>query len=428
MSIAAVWFRRDLRLEDHTALHHALQSGKKILPVFIFDSNILDELDKNDHRVSFIHQQLLKLNEVLKEHGANFYVAQGNPCDIWKEIHDKFELSEIFFNRDFEPYAMERDSSVKKWADSYNIRIQDFKDHVIFEPGEILKDNGEPYTIYTPFKRKWLAAFNGVEISECNLHSNFVEHNQPFPSLAELGFEESVITIPPFDLSQVREYAEQRDFPYLDATSKIGPHLRFGTVSTRQIVKQTQDLSATYLSELIWREFFIQILFHFPQVLSQSFRPQYDYIQWENDPEKFKRWCEGKTGYPIVDAGMRELNETGHMHNRVRMVVASFLCKHLLIDWRWGEAYFAAKLNDFELASNNGNWQWAAGTGCDAAPYFRVFNPSEQLKKFDPRMEYTKKWVPELLDGTYPSPIVIHQNARLRAIAVYKEGLERAKS
>lgn len=428
MSIAAVWFRRDLRLADNTALFHALKSGKPLLPVFIFDVNILDELERNDHRVAFIYQQLLEMNELLEKSQGKIYIAHGNPIDVWQDIHKRFGISELYFNRDFEPYALERDARVTTWAESMGIQSHNFKDHLIFEPGEILKDNGEPYTIYTPFKRKWLAAFNGVELLECKLHTNFVRHNQTIPKLTELGFEAATITIPSFDLSQVKDYGDQRDFPFLDATTKIGPHLRFGTVSIRQIVNQTKDVSATYLSELIWREFFIHILFHFPQVLSQSFRPQYDYIQWENDPDKFNRWCEGKTGYPIVDAGMRELNATGHMHNRVRMVVASFLCKHLLIDWRWGEAYFAAKLNDFELASNNGNWQWAAGTGCDAAPYFRVFNPSEQLKKFDPRMEYTKRWVPELLEGRYPTPIVNHQNARLRAIQVYKEGLERAKS
>ncbi len=423
MANCAIWFRRDLRLDDNTALNAALRSGMKILPVFIFDPTILDELEKDDHRVSFIHAQLLKMNEQLKDYGTQFLIRHGDPVTIWKEIIEEFEIQAIYTNRDYEPYAIRRDDLVKTYVSSVGGDYIDFKDHVIMEPGDVLKDNGDPYTIYTPFKRKWLHHFKGVTVDEIKPGNNWVKHNYAIPVLKEIGFEQSTIVIPDFTLDRIETYSETRDIPSLDATSHIGPHLRFGTVSIRKVVQNVSSRSEVFLSELIWREFFIQILFHFPQVTHQSFRPQYDQIQWRNNESEYKKWCEGKTGYPMVDAGMRELNATGHMHNRVRMVVASFLCKHLLIDWRWGEAYFAKMLNDFELASNNGNWQWAAGTGCDAAPYFRVFNPGEQLKKFDPEMKYVKKWIPELLSGSYPSPIVDHKMARLRAIEKYKEGI-----
>lgn len=423
MTNCAIWFRRDLRLDDNTALNEALRSGANILPVFIFDKNILDGLEKNDHRVTFIHQQLFNINEKIKNHGSELYVGYGNPEDVWKEIIQKFDIKSIYTNRDYEPYAIQRDEKIKTYIRSIGGNLIDFKDHVIMEPGEVLKDNGEPYTIYTPFKRKWLFHFNGVKVDRMDLGENWVKHSHTFPELKAIGFEQSTITIPDFTLEEIESYEKTRDIPALDSTSHIGPHLRFGTISIREVVQNINSRSEVFLSELIWREFFIHILFHFPGVVHESFRPQYDRIKWRNNEQEFQKWCEGKTGYPMVDAGIRELNTTGHMHNRVRMVVASFLCKHLLIDWRWGEAYFAKKLNDFELASNNGNWQWAAGTGCDAAPYFRVFNPAEQLKKFDPEMKYVKKWIPELLTGDYPLPIVDHKMARLRAIEIYKEGI-----
>jgi deoxyribodipyrimidine photo-lyase len=420
----AVWFRRDLRIEDNSALNAAIRSGGKLLPVFIFDDHILNELEEDDHRVSFIYDELNKMDRAFQNKGGRILVKKGEPLKVWKELIDKFNISAIYTNRDYEPYALKRDKSIKELIESMGGSYFDFKDHVIMEPGEVLKDDGLPYTIYTPFKKRWLSQFNGVRIETAELPEQYLTHDQFLPELHELGKVRSSISIPDFSLENLENYSSTRDIPALDSTTRIGPHLRFGTISVRKLVQLTASRSETFLSELIWREFFIQILFHFPQVVHQSFRPQYDRIKWNNDPHLFEMWCTGSTGYPMVDAGMRELNATGHMHNRVRMVVASFLCKHLLIDWRWGEAYFARKLSDFELASNNGNWQWAAGTGCDAAPYFRVFNPSEQLKKFDPQMIYVKKWIPELLSGSYAKPIVEHSSARNRAIATYKEALQ----
>lgn len=420
----AVWFRRDLRIEDNTALNAAIRSGCQLLPVFIFDDHILNELEEEDHRVSFIYDELNKMDRAFQNKGGRILVKKGEPLEVWKELIDKFNITAIYTNRDYEPYALERDKSIKELIESMGGSYFDFKDHVIMEPGEVLKDDGLPYTIYTPFKKRWLSQFNGVRIETAELPEQYVTHDQFLHELHELGKVRSSISIPDFSLENLENYSSTRDIPALDSTTRIGPHLRFGTISIRKLVQLTASRSETFLSELIWREFFIQILFHFPQVVHQSFRPQYDRIKWNNDPHLFEMWCTGNTGYPMVDAGMRELNATGHMHNRVRMVVASFLCKHLLIDWRWGEAYFARKLSDFELASNNGNWQWAAGTGCDAAPYFRVFNPSEQLKKFDPQMIYVKKWIPELLSGSYAKPIVEHSSARNRAIATYKEALQ----
>ncbi len=424
MSNCAVWFRRDLRIDDNSALNAAIRSKQNILPVFIFDKDILDHLEEDDHRVQFIHDQLHKINREFNSAGGSIFVGFGYPEEVWPKIINDFNISTVYTNRDYEGYAIERDQKIKTLIEDQGGRFISYQDHVIMEPGSVLKDNGEPYTIYTPFKKKWLSKFSGVLVEDLPLEGNFIEHHYTIPELEDIGFKGSNIKIPDFSLKNIESYAKTRDIPALDATSHIGPHLRFGTVSIRKVVQDTINRSEVFLSELIWREFFIQIMYYFPHVVKSSFRPQYDRINWRNDPQEFEKWCQGKTGYPMVDAGMRELNTTGHMHNRVRMVVASFLCKHLLIDWRWGEAYFAAKLNDFELASNNGNWQWAAGTGCDAAPYFRVFNPSEQLKKFDPQMIYIKKWIPELLDGTYPPPLVDHKIARVRAIATYKAGLQ----
>jgi deoxyribodipyrimidine photo-lyase len=420
---SAIWFRRDLRLDDNTALNAAIKSGNKILPVFIFDDHILNGLNREDHRVEFILNQLRKMNaELLKVHGR-ICIRKGDPVEVWQRLISEFDLGEIYTNRDYEPYALERDSKVKQLIENTGGSFFDFKDHVIMEPGDVLKDNGEPYTIYTPFKNKWLNKFTGVVIENIPLTPAFIQHSDEFPDLEALDFRPSQIRIPDFNLTDLESYAKTRDIPFLDSTTRVGSHLRFGTISIRKLIEMSRSRSETFLSELIWREFFIQILYYFPKVVHSSFRPQYDNIPWLNNENDFQKWCEGKTGFPMVDAGMRELNATGHMHNRVRMLTASFLCKHLLIDWRWGEAYFAEKLNDYELASNNGNWQWAAGTGCDAAPYFRVFSPSEQLRKFDPKMEYIKKWIPELLSGNYSQPMIDHAFARNRAIATYKKGL-----
>ncbi len=421
--INIVWFRRDLRLKDNTALIKASKSQFPILPLFIFDEDILTHLETNDSRVTFIYETLQKLNESLKESESSFCVKHGKVLEIWKQLTGDFDIQGVYTNEDYEPYAIRRDEEVEALLNRHNIDFKTYKDQVIFAKDEVLKKDGTPYTVFTPYKNQWLKQFQEIEFQENNGQITYVKELFPMPTLADIGFEKGTHEVLPFDLSHIETYQETRDFPSLNSGSNLGPHLRFGTVSIRQIIKEVKDRSEVFLSELIWREFFIQILYHFPESAANNFKKQYDYIQWRNKEDEFERWCNGQTGYPMVDAGMRQLNATGYMHNRVRMVVASFLCKHLLIDWRWGEAYFASKLLDFELSSNVGNWQWAAGTGCDAAPYFRVFNPTAQLQKFDKDFEYVLKWVPEYGTVAYLQPMVDHANARVRAIDTYKRGL-----
>ncbi len=426
MKVSFFWFRRDLRLHDNVGFSAAISGTTPVIPVFIFDEDILNELPKNDARVQFIHQRLELIQSELKDHGSGLIARKGTPMDIWKSLLSEFEVESIFTNGDYEPYAIERDQAVADLCEEQNVSLQIFKDQVIFEKDEVLKDDGTPYTVFTPFKRKWLQRLHEKGLPEVSdfKPSNLYQHSTQLPSLSEIGFEASSIIVPTYHLERVTDYENTRDFPAIKGTSHLSTHLRFGSVGVRDMVRQALQLNETFLSELIWREFFMQILYHFPRVVHNNFRAKYDGIEWRNDKDDFQRWCEGKTGYPMVDAGMRELNETGLMHNRVRMVTASFLCKHLLIDWRWGEAYFAEKLLDYDLSANNGNWQWAAGTGCDAAPYFRIFNPSSQLKKFDPELLYTLKWVPEYEGFGYPEPMVDHKMARERALATYKAGIE----
>lgn len=424
--VAIFWFRRDLRLDDNVALHQALQSNYPVIPLFIFDTDILNSLPKNDARVGFIHESLQKINVQLNALGSSLLIKHGTTTAVWKSLFQEFSISEVFFNKDYEPYAIKRDSTIDDLAKANNAICFSFKDQVIFEELEITKPDGSPYTIYTPYKNKWLEKYKSMApVEEYDTHkyfSNFYKSHFDFPTLKQIGFEESTIKVKPHNLTQITNYHENRDFPAIDSTSYLSPHLRFGTVSIRKLVNWAVRKNDVFLSELIWREFFMQILFSFPKVVSHNFKSAYDGIQWRNNEEDFKHWCSGTTGYPMVDAGMRQLNQTGYMHNRVRMVVASFLCKHLLINWQWGEAYFAEKLLDYDLSANVGNWQWAAGTGCDAAPYFRVFNPDIQLKKFDEKGIYIRKWVPEF-DLEYSQPIVEHAFARDRAIAAYKAGI-----
>jgi deoxyribodipyrimidine photo-lyase len=428
------WFRRDLRLDDNAGLYHALKKGLPVLPIFIFDKNILDKLeDKKDGRVEFIHQAILNLNEELKELGSSIKVFYSNPEKAFKELVKEYEVECVYTNHDYEPYANERDATVTDFLNKHKIEFKTYKDQCIFEKDEVTKDDGKPYTIFTPYSRKWklrLTDFHVKVYPNKKYFKNFLQTKSfTITSLKELGFEKSGLEFPSTTISKsiVTQYKEQRDFPAIKGTSKLSVHLRFGTVSIRALTKQALVLNETWLNELIWRDFYMMILYHFPHAAKNSFKSQYDRIEWRNNESEFKAWCEGKTGFPIVDAGMRELNTTGFMHNRVRMIVASFLVKDLLIDWRWGEAYFAQKLLDFDLSANNGGWQWAAGSGCDAAPYFRVFNPTEQTKKFDPKYEYIKKWVPEFNTAKYVSPIVDHASARLRVLAVYKEALTENK-
>lgn len=416
------WFRRDLRLSDNAGLYAALSSNREVLPVFIFDKNILDKLeDKDDARLTFIHDQLTRLNNVLWEkYGSGIHTFYGTPEEIYEELSRKHMIESVYTNEDYEPYARERDDLVSGIVD-----LKTYKDQVVFAKDEVLKDDGSPYTVYTPYMKKYRKLLTETDYalhpSEGKL-DNLVKGKGHIIPLSDLGFERSTIEVRKYSTEQdlLTRYPKERDLPYRQATSALSPHLRFGTVSIREIFRNTVGKYESFVNELIWREFFMQILYHFPRVTDGNFKKKYDAVEWENDEIMFEKWCNGHTGYPMVDAGMRELNKTGIMHNRVRMVVASFLCKHLLIDWRWGEVYFARKLLDFELSSNNGNWQWAAGTGCDAAPYFRVFNPESQREKFDPHWKYVKKWVPEINTSSYPKPIVDHKQARERAIERYK--------
>ena len=423
------WFRRDLRLIDNHGLYEALQSELPVLPIFIFDTEILNQLEnKEDKRVDFIFQALEKLNEYLEKQGKSIQIFYGKPLEIYENLSQQYEIGNVFCNEDYEPYAIKRDQEIKDFLASKNINFYQLKDQIIFQKDEILKADGKPYTVYTPYSRQWLLKFNDQNLeffaSEKKLDNllNIEKHNI---TLEHIGFKKTnyLFESPKINLEILEKYHETRNLPTKE-TSQMSVHLRFGTISTRKLVKTACKLNDnTYLKELIWREFFMQILWHFPKVIHHSFKEKYDKISWENNEELFQKWCEGKTGYPIVDAGMRELNETGLMHNRVRMVCASFLTKHLLTDWRIGEAYFAEKLMDYDLSANNGNWQWSAGSGCDAAPYFRVFNPEEQQKKFDPKFIYIKKWVKEFGTSTYPKPIIEHKFARERALKRYKEGL-----
>ncbi len=428
-SIAIFWFRRDLRLVDNTGLYHALKSGLPVLPIFIFDTAILNELSKDDGRVQFIHETLSNIHEELNTLGKTILIKKGDILSIWKELLKEYTIKEVFFNKDYEPYAIQRDILVKKLLEDNGITVSTYKDDVIFEENEVLKDNGMPYTVFTPFKKRWLQTFESTEFQSIAYKRELLEYcystHIPMPSLDSIGFSRSKHVVKPYVLNAMEAYETHRDFPAVDKTSYLSPHLRFGTVSIRKLVALSMKRNATFLSELVWREFFKVILYHFPKVVTQNFKPAYDGVPWRNTPEDFDKWCKGETGYPMVDAGMRQLNETGYMHNRVRMITAGFLCKHLLIDWRKGEAYFASKLLDYDLSSNNGNWQWAAGTGCDSAPYFRVFNPMTQQDKFDKDGTYIRTWIKDFDELTYPKPMVEHKFARERAITTYKNNIIR---
>lgn len=423
------WFRRDLRLDDNIGLYHALKSDEEVLPIFIFDKNILSQLPKDDARVTFIHQRLENIQNELKKIGKSLAIFYGTPQDVFQKLIAENSIQKIYTNHDYEPYARKRDLELNTLFKEQNISFYTCKDQVIFEKNEVQKDDGSPYVVYTPYSKKWKEKLKTIRLDSCKSEeylTNITSHQYPFLTLEDIGLAKSNITVPQFNITDdlIDNYQQTRNFPALDKTSHLGIYLRFGAVSVRKIVsKALESKNETFLNELIWREFFMMILWHFPHTTTKSFKEKYDAIKWDNNETLFKKWCEGKTGYPFVDAGMRELNATGHMHNRVRMIVASFLCKHLLIDWRWGETYFATKLLDYEQSSNVGNWQWAAGSGVDAAPYFRIFNPTEQIKKFDADGKYIKKWIPEYGTSSYPEPIVDHKEARENCLRRYKEAV-----
>lgn len=425
------WFRRDLRLDDNLGFYEALKGKHPVLPIFIFDSEILEKLPEDDARVNFIHDTLQSMRTTLQnEHQSGIAIFYGKPVDVFKDLNNNYNISTVYTNHDYEPYAKTRDKVILDLLLEYNVSFKTFKDQVIFEKNEVTKNDGKPYLVYTPYMKRWKETFKSydLEIYYTNAYLNNLIKNTHLPnlSLLDIGFKKTAQQIKPYTVTPtlIQTYQETRDYPAKDATSKLGPHLRFGTVSVRKMVKKAiAEKNEIFWQELIWREFFMQILWHFPYITNGSFKPKYDRIEWRNNTDEFKSWCAGETGYPLVDAGMRQLNQTGFMHNRIRMLVGSFLCKHLLIDWKWGEAYFAEKLHDYEMASNIGNWQWVAGTGVDAAPYFRIFNPTTQIKKFDKDLEYIKKWVPNFQELDYPKPMVDHKMARERCLETYKSAL-----
>lgn len=435
-TVTIFWFRRDLRLQDNAALYHALQSKYPVIPIFIFDKNILDKLeDKTDRRVEFIHAALNEIQVDLVALKSSLEVYYSTPIETFKKLLDKYTINAVFTNHDYEQYAIDRDTEIGQLLQQQNATLHTFKDQVIFEKDEVVKDDGKPYTVFTPYSRKWKAALTEFYLkpypTEVYFGNFFKQVAKQLPSLNDIEFTSSPLGaggFPAKDLQEelVKKYTDQRNYPAIKGTSYLGVHLRFGTISIRQLANYTKDLNETFLNELIWRDFYHMILWHFPHVRTgNSFKKEYDLIEWRNNEHEFKKWCDGQTGYPIVDAGMRELNATGYMHNRVRMIVASFLTKHLLIDWHWGELYFSKKLLDFDYAANNGGWQWAAGSGCDAAPYFRVFSPKLQTEKFDKELKYIRKWVPEFEGFNYVKPIVVHEDARKRALEVYGKTLKK---
>jgi len=430
--ISVVWLRRDLRLHDNAALYHALKSGRPVLPLFIFDREILDKLeDRNDRRVEFIHQHIQRIQDELAKMGSGMVVRYGKPVDIWNQLLQEYQVEGVFTNRDYEVYGKERDAQIAGLLGEHGIGFESFKDQTIFDHDEVLTGSKTAYTVFTPYSRRWRDTLNDLYLKAYPTEEYFSEFLKqptppPVPTLAEMGFKPVGEPFPRQTVADnlIKHYQETRDFPAKPGTSELSVHLRFGTISIRDLARQAEHIGPTFLSELCWRDFYFQVLHHFPHVEKNSFRREYDNIKWRNNEDEFEKWCTGQTGFPLVDAGMRQLNTIGWMHNRVRMVTASFLCKHLLIDWRWGEAYFAKKLRDYDLSANNGGWQWAAGSGTDAAPYFRVFNPTAQAEKFDSKGEYIRQWIPEFDTLNYAKPMVDHAMARQRALDVYKKGLK----
>ena len=427
--ISVFWFRRDLRLEDNRGLFEALNSEFPVLPIFIFDTNILEELEnKADARVQFIQQQLVRLQNQFRKRQKGMRVFHDTPIRAWQQIVKEYNLKSAFTNRDYEPYAQQRDKEIYEFLQEHNIKFKGYKDQVIFEKSEILTQQNEAYSVFTPYAKNWKSSVTKSSFKHYKseeLLQNLLTTETEIPTLQDIGFTTSKITVPDYSISasHIKDYKKQRNFPAIDGTSKLSPHLRFGTISVREVCRKTKDVSEAFLNEIIWRDFYSQVLYHHPKVVTENYREKYDAVKWRNNEKEFQAWCDGKTGFPIVDAGMRQLNQTGWMHNRLRMITASFLCKDLLIDWRWGEAYFAKHLLDYDLASNNGGWQWAAGTGTDAAPYFRIFNPTSQLKKYDPEQRFIKKWLPEYGTDDYPDEIVNHKEARERTLTAYKTAI-----
>ena len=427
--ITIFWFRRDLRLDDNHGLFNALSASKNVMPIFIFDKLILDQIaDRNDKRVAFIFEALERINQELMKIGSGIEMHYGTPLDVFKLLIQKFNVASVYTNEDYEPYAIKRDREISDFLAENAVEFKSFQDQIIFHPDDILKSDNTPFQVYSPYAKKWMEQLpEQLTIYESEkLKDNFLKFEPQHLEPETIGFAKNEKSYYEPNLSEqlLQEYSRKRNFPAKDGTSKVSTHLRFGTISIRKLVMYARKLSTKFLRELIWREFYTMILYHFPHTVSRAFKPKYDNISWKNNEVDFEKWKTGKTGFPLVDAGIRELNATGYMHNRVRMLTASFLIKDLLIDWRWGEAYFAEKLLDYDLAQNVGNWQWCAGSGCDAAPYFRIFNPELQLEKFDPKLEYVKKWIPEFGTEQYPKPMLDHKSARIEALEVFSNAIQ----
>ncbi|MFC6859691.1 cryptochrome/photolyase family protein [Zunongwangia atlantica] len=425
------WFRRDLRLDDNVGFLAALKEKHPVLPIFIFDPEILDSLPEDDARVTFIFETLQDMRSELQDnHSSSLAMYHGKPEEVFKKLLKDYNVGKVFTNRDYEPYAKDRDEKIQKLLEENDADFETFKDQVIFEKDEIVKGDGDPYVVYTPYMKTWMQHYKDLDLKihyTSQYLDNLIKNTRlPNLSLSDIGFKKSSLKVPNFDTTPtlIQEYEATRNIPSKSGTSRLGPHLRFGTVSVRKMVKKADnEKNKTFLQELVWREFFMQVLYHNPSTVTKAFKSKYDTIKWRNNKDEFEKWKAGKTGFPLVDAGMRELNQSGFMHNRVRMLVGSFLCKHLLIDWRWGEAYFAEKLLDYEMSSNIGNWQWVAGSGVDAVPYFRIFNPTTQIDKFDKDKKYIKKWVEEFGTDDYPEKMVDHKEARERALSTYKDAV-----
>ncbi len=419
------WHRRDLRIEDNCGLFNALEAHPNVQPFFIFDTDIINEFNhKPDRRLSFIYDTIAALKSEYQKHGADLWVLHGKPLDIINQLTKQHPVNALYCNTDYEPYATQRDQQIANFCKLNGIAFHAYKDQVIYEKSEIVKANGQPYTVFTPYKNQWLHVFSqqSLKIYQLNplLQNLSKAIASPMPPKNEFGFIYTPHNVqkPNIEAATLQQYGLTRNALHLNGTSRVSVHLRFGTISIRSLVQKALKYP-DYLNELIWREFYMQWLWHYPQVVTQSFKPQYDKIAWNQRDNDFEKWCQGQTGYLIVDAAMNQLLQTGFMHNRARMIVASFLTKHLLTDWRKGEAFFARHLTDYELSSNVGGWQWAAGSGCDAAPYFRIFNPTLQAQKFDPHGAYIQQWNTNI----QAPPIIDHHFARQRCLSAYKKAL-----
>lgn len=427
---ALFWFRRDLRLKDNHGLFQALKSGRPVTCIYIFDTNRLSQLEKNDARITFIHNTLSDLKKELEEYGSTLDVRFGDPVKIFPHLIRVYNFRQVFANHDYDSYSTELDHKVRNLLMEHSIKFRSFKDHVIFEKNEIIDSKNEPYVTFDPYFKKWKKSITFNKVfnykSEFYLKNLFNMSPIEFPTINQIGFEKSKIEFnsPSLSLSTIKNYDKTKTFPGIkNGTSRIGIHLRYGTISVRECVNFALSHNDSWLTELIWRDFYNQILFHFPHIENSSFKKSYDKIKWENNEELFQKWCEGNTGYPLVDAGMRELKNTGYMHSQIRIIVSSFLCKNLRIDWRWGERYFSKHLLDFDLASNIGGWQGAAGSGVESTPYFQVSNPLKQTHSFDPQLTYIKKWVPEFKNPDYPKPIVDFIESREICFKMYKKAI-----